>query len=169
MSNLPTTTAAEALQIDPEGLEVANAYLQDPNIANVADTLGVPRELVTQILDRREVKAYVNQVFQNTGFNNRFKLSELMDAIIAKKLRDMDEADTGSTKDITEILALKQKMLKDHMDHELAMAKLNSSNVKTQVNMQINDNSGGTKYSALIEKLMQQPSIEDARMGVLDV
>ena len=152
--NLPVQSPAEALQIDPESLEVANAYLQNPSFDKVAEDLGVSKDLVVSILDRREVKAYVNQVFMNTGFNNRFILSDLMDTIIRKKLADMDEADVGSTKDITEIIALKAKMMKDHMDHELAMAKLNANNVKTQVNMQINDNSGGSRYSALIEKLM---------------
>jgi hypothetical protein len=163
METLPTTTPAEALEISPESLEIANCYLQEQSIQKVADSLSVPLDLVTQTLDRREVKAYVNQVFGSLGFNNRFKLAEAMDAIIAKKFQEMDEADIGSTKDITEILALKHKMMTDHMAHELAMAKVNASSVRTQTNIQINDNAiGGTKYSALIEKLLSNGDVIDA-------
>jgi hypothetical protein len=163
LTTLPTTTPAEALEISPESLEIANCYLQSQSLSKVADDLGIPLEMVTATLDRREVKAYVNQVFQNTGFNNRFKMAGLLDAIIEKKLREMDEADIGSTKDITEILALKQKMMADHMAHELAMAKVNASSIKTQTNIQINDNAiGGTKYSALIEKLLSNGDVIDA-------
>lgn len=154
LQTLPTNTPAEALQISPEALEVANCYLQDQNISSVATALGIPAELVSEYLERREVRAYINQVFYNLGFNNRFRISDAMDAIISKKFREMDEADVGSTKDITEILAMKHKMLMEHMAHELAMAKLNASNIKTQTNIQINSQEGGSKYASLIERLM---------------
>jgi hypothetical protein len=153
-SSLPVNTPAEALDISPENLEVANQYLQTPSIATTAENLGVSPELITQILSRREVKAYVDSVFYNLGFNNRFQMSQAMDAIIQKKFAEMDEADVGSNKDITEILALKHKMMTDHMAHELAMAKVHASaGVKTQVNIQQN-NAGGSRYASLIEQLM---------------
>jgi hypothetical protein len=153
-NSLPGNTPAEALDISPESLEVANCYLQTPSIAAVADSLGIQPELVATILKRREVKAYVDSVFYNLGFNNRFQMSEAMDLIIQKKFKEMDEADVGSNKDITEILALKHKMIKDHMDHELAIEKIRASaGVKTQVNIQQN-NSGGSRYASLIEQLM---------------
>ena len=152
--NLPTTTPAEALNISPEGLEVANCYLQTPDITQVAEQLNITTNLVSEILSRREVKAYIDQVFYNTGFNNRFKLRNLMDAIIKKKLQDMDEAETGSTKDISELLALSHKMTMEHMDREIKLESLRAQNIKTQTNIQINDAAGGTKYSQLIEKLM---------------
>lgn len=152
--NLPTTTPAEALNISPEGLEVANCYLQTPDITQVSEQLNITTNLVSEILSRREVKAYIDQVFYNTGFNNRFKLRSLMDAIIKKKLQDMDEAETGSTKDISELLALSHKMTMEHMDREIKLESLRAQNIKTQTNIQINDAAGGTKYSQLIEKLM---------------
>ena len=60
MANLPTTTPAESLDISPEALEVANAYLQEPDIQKVAESLDIPAEIVTQLLGRREVKAYID-------------------------------------------------------------------------------------------------------------
>ena len=162
--NLPTTTAAETVDISPEALEVANCYLQTPNIAQVAESLDVSTELVTQILGKREVKAYVDHVFMNLGFNNKFKIGAAMDAIIERKFRDLDEADVGSNKDITELLALKHKMTLEHMAHELALEKLRYPNIKTQTtNVQINDNAGGSNYSSLLSRLIASET------GVIDV
>ena len=162
-TNLPTTTAAETVDISPEALEVANCYLQNPNIVQVAESLEISTELVTQILGKREVKAYIDHVFMNLGFNNKFKMSSAMDAIIERKFRDMDEAETGSTKDITELLALKHKMMIEHMAHELAIEKIRASSIRTQTNIQINDNAGGSNYSTLLAKLIASEN------GVVDV
>lgn len=160
MQTLPTTTPAEALNISPEGLEIANCYLQTPDISEVANQLDITTALVTEILARREVKAYIDQVFYNTGFNNRFKLRSLMDTIIKKKLQDMDEAEVGSTKDISELLALSHKMTMEHMDREIKLESLRAANIKTQTNIQINESTGGTKYTQLIEKLIAN-DVED--------
>ena len=160
IATLPTDTPAEALDISPENLEVSNQYLQTPSISATAENLGISPELVTQILARREVKAYIDSVFSNLGFNNRFQMASAMDAIIQKKFAEMDEAEVGSTRDITEILALKHKMMTDHMAHELAMEKVRASaGVKTQVNIQQN-NAGGSRYASLIEQLMA-PNVVD--------
>jgi hypothetical protein len=159
-SNLPTTSPAEALDISPEQLEVANCYLQDPSISNVAETLDVTPQYVAQMLEKREVKSYIDSVFYNLGYNNRFKLRGLMDAIIKKKLQDMDESETGSTKDISELLALSHKMTVEMMDREIKLETLRAANnIKTQTNIQINA-PGGSKYTSLIEKLMQQDIID---------
>ena len=54
---LPVTTPAETLDISPEALEVANAYLQCQDVKETAENLDITVELVTHILTRREVKA----------------------------------------------------------------------------------------------------------------
>lgn len=147
--NLP----AETLQIAPEALEVANCYLQLQDARRVADELDLPVTLVTEILARREVKAYVDHVFMDTGFNNRFEMRAAMDALIKKKFQEMHEADVGSTKDITELLALSHKMSMDLLDREIQLAKAQQSiQPQKQVNVQINDD--GTKYSSLISRLI---------------
>lgn len=154
--NLPVNTPAESIAISPEALQVANAYLQTPDIAKIAEDLEIPKETVSDILDRREVRSYINNVFFSLGFNNRFQMRDLMDTIIKKKLQELDESDTGSTKDIIEILALSHKMTMDALDKELQLEKIRSANqLKNQVNVQINDNAGGSKYSSLIEQLIK--------------
>jgi hypothetical protein len=147
--NLP----AETVQIAPEALEVANCYLQLQDARRVADELDLPVALVTEILARREVKSYIDHVFMDTGFNNKFEMRAAMDALIKKKFQEMHEADVGSTKDITELLALSHKMSMDLLDREIQLEKARQVNQpQKQVNVQINDD--GTKYSSLISRLI---------------
>jgi hypothetical protein len=149
--NLP----AETLQIAPESLEVANCYLQLQDARKVADELDLPVTLVTEILARREVKSYVDHVFMDTGFNNRFEMRAAMDALIKKKFQEMHEADVGSTKDITELLALSHKMSMDLLDREIQLAKAQqATGPQKQVNVQINEGLDGSKYSHLINRLI---------------
>jgi hypothetical protein len=146
---------AETLQIAPEALEVANCYLQLQDARRVADNLDLPVSLVTEILARREVKSYVDHVFMDTGFNNRFEMRAAMDALIKKKFQEMHEADVGSTKDITELLALSHKMSMDLLDREIQLAKAQQSSApQKQVNVQINEGLDGSKYSHLINRLI---------------
>jgi antitoxin component HigA of HigAB toxin-antitoxin module len=165
MSNLiPQTnrSPAELVEISPEALEVANCYLQLSDARKVADNLMVPVELVTNILARREVKAYINQVFFDTGFNNRAMMRSAMDAVLRKKFAEMEEADVGSNKDISELLALSHKMTMEMLDREIQLEKLraDSNGPKNQVNVQINEGGGdGTKYGALIAKLLGKDDV----------
>ena len=158
MSNLtPTHAPAEGLQISPEQLEIANCYLQLQDARAVASELELPVSIVTDILARSEVKHYINQVFFDVGFNNRFKMRSAMDALIKKKFQDMEESETGSSKDIAELLALSHKMSIELLDREIQLEKIRAergTGIKNQVNVQINDGGDGTKYGALIAKLM---------------
>lgn len=153
--SLPTVTPAETLDISPEALEIANAYLQSQDLVTVSTELNIPMEMVSQYLSRKEVKAYIDQVFFNLGFNNRFRMSDAMDTIIRKKFQELEESEMGSTKDIAELLALKHKMTMDELDRQIKLETLRQSNIKNQVNVQINEGfSDGTKYGDLIQKLM---------------
>lgn len=156
MTNLaPTAAPAEGLQISPEALDVANCYLQSQDARQVASELGIPLELVASILARREVKSYINQVFFDLGFNNRFKMRRAMDAVLQKKFQEMEAADVGSSKDIADLLALSHKMSLELLDREIQLEKAkHEAGLKSQVNVQINEGGDGTKYGALISKLL---------------
>lgn len=146
---------AEVLEISPEALEVANCYLQVQDLMQVSSTLDVTPEIVSQILNRREVRAYINSVFLELGFNNRFKIRNALDIIISKKFEEMDEAGIGSNKDIADLLLLSHKMTMEHLDKEIQLEKLRSSNLKSQVNVQINNNDSTTSnYGSLIERII---------------
>ena len=157
-TNLPTHHPAEGLQISPEALEVANSYLQLQNIVTVSQDLNIPVEQVVEVLERREAKAYLDNVFFDMGFNNRHKMREAMDAIIRQKFQELDEAGIGSNKDIIEILALSHKMSMEYMDKQIQLEKLRGSHFKNQVNVQINDQSGGSNYGNLLERIINAGS-----------
>lgn len=150
---LPSTTPAETLNISPEALEVANSYLQTQDIKRVADDLSMPTEIVSEVLSRREVRAYIDSVFMNIGFNNRFTMRKAMDAIIKKKFQELEESGMGSAKDIAELLALSHKMSMDELDRQIKLEQLRQTNIKNQTNIQIN--SAGNNYSTLIERLLK--------------
>ena len=154
--NLPNNTPSEVLDISPEALEIANCYLQNQNAADVSVLLSVPVVFVTQTLARKDVRAYIDQVFFDIGFNNRFKMRAAMDAIIKKKFQDLEEAQTGSSKDILDIMALSHKITMEQMNKQLEIDKIHASTIKSQVNVQINETglSDGTKYGKLIHELL---------------
>jgi predicted transcriptional regulator len=152
---LPVVSPAQYIAISPENLEVANMYLEQQSIVKVAEIMDIPSDMVSEILDKREVRAYIDNIFADVGYNNRFKIRSVMDAIIAKKLEDLDEADVGSDKDIADLLQMSHKMSMDYLDRQIQLEKLrNSGGPKSQVNVQLNE-FGGNKYNSLIEKLLE--------------
>ena len=77
-------------RISPEGLDIANAYLELGNIPAVSARLNVAEQDVSELLAKREVKAYIDQVFLDTGYRNRFKLGAALDDLIERKLEEAD-------------------------------------------------------------------------------
>lgn len=153
---LPIEAPGEAIKISPENLEVANTYLQTLDIVKTANDLGLEIDFVTDILANRDVRAYINAVFFDTGFNNRGRMRAAMDAVLRKKFQEMEESDTGSNKDIAELMALSHKMTMDQIAAEIKLEELKQKNseVKSQTNIQIND-AGGGNYKSLVERLIE--------------
>lgn len=151
LTNIP----AEAIDISPEGLEVANTYLRLGDLDKTASELSIQPELVSKYLEKREIRAYIDNVYMHTGFNNRFTMRAAMDAILAKKFQELDEAGVGSNKDIAELLELSHKMTMAELDKMIQLKKLESSNIKNQVNVQINEGiSDGTRYGNLLQSIL---------------
>lgn len=146
------------LSIEPEYMEVANLYLQLQNKQLVAEQLGLTPQWVHQILETPQVRRYCDAVFLELGFNNRFKLREVMDQIIELKLEELDQAQLGSNKDIADLLLQSHKMTMDLLDREIKLKQLElelerEQQPKNQVNVQINDAVGGN-YAQLLQKLL---------------
>lgn len=110
---------------------------------------------VADYLARREVKQYIDHVFMDTGYNNRFLMRRAMDALIKRKFQELEESDTGSSKDIADLLAQSHKMSMDLLDREIQLAKLQQGGAgpQKQVNVQINE-LGDSKYSQLVQRLV---------------
>jgi hypothetical protein len=78
-----------------------------------------------------------------------------MDALIKKKFQELDESDTGSSKDIAELLQMSHKMSMDLLDRELQLEKIRAGVAPgKQVNVQINEGLDGSKYSQLVQRLI---------------
>jgi len=156
---MSTHLPAETVRISPEALEIANCYLQLQDAKKVAYELDLDQELVVTTLARREVRGYIDQVFFDTGYNNKFLMRRAMDALIQQKFQELEESGVGSSKDIAELLSLSHKMSMDLLDREIQLEKLRSTGgPQKQVNVQINE-SDGSKYGQLIHKLISGDGI----------
>jgi hypothetical protein len=152
---MTTHLPAETVRISPEALEVANAYLQLNDARAVAQELDLDPEVVTNLLAKREVKSYIDSVFFDSGYNNRFLMRKAMDALIKQKFSELEESQTGSTKDIAELLQMSHKMSMDLLDREIQLEKARvATGPQKQVNVQINEGLDGSKYSQLVQRLI---------------
>lgn len=146
-------------RISPEGLEIANAYLELGSIPAVSVRLKISEGKISEFLAKREVKQYVDQVYLDSGYRNRFKLAEVLDTIIDKKLDEADESEVYSTKDLADLVALSHKIRMDEMKAQTELEKARAANIKNQTNVQINSGEmpfGQGNYGELMKKLLQE-------------
>ena len=148
----------EEAHISPEGLEIANTYLKTTSVKDTASALALPEDQVSRYLNQREVKKYIDTVFLDVGYRNRFRLADTLDDIIEKKLEELDEAELTSNKDIADLLQMAHKMRMDEIKAQTDMAKAEQATIKNQTNVQINDNSnfGEGNYGELMKKLLKE-------------
>ena len=146
-----------ATKMSPEGLEIANSYLEHGSIPAVASKLRVSQNEVSEILNKREIKQYIDTVFLDTGYRNRFKLSETLDMLIEKKLEESEETQIYTNKDMADLIQMAHKMRMDEIKAQTEMEKAKAQTVKTQVNIQDNSGTpfGQGNYGELIKKLMK--------------
>ena len=146
-----------ATKMSPEGLEIANSYLEHGSIPAVASKLRVSQNEVSEVLNKREIKQYIDTVFLDTGYRNRFKLSETLDMLIEKKLEESEETQIYTNKDMADLIQMAHKMRMDEIKAQTEMEKAKAQTVKTQVNIQDNSGTpfGQGNYGELIKKLMK--------------
>lgn len=143
----------ESYKMSPEALTIANCYLMTNDIQGTANKLGIARELVTTMLNKREVKKYIDTIFLEEGYFNRGKIATAMTNIIEKKLEELEEAEMSSTKDIADLLQMAHKMRMDEMRQMQAEEKATTV-IKNQTNTQNNFNSEmGENYNSLLSQL----------------
>jgi len=152
----PQSTPSEVVQLQPEQLTIANSYLQCGSVEKTAAELDLPTDIVAQTLQLAHVRAYTTQLFMETGFANRHVIRRAMDAVIRQKLQELEDSQTGSNKDIADLLQLSHKMSMDLLDRELQLAKLqqqvSDAQIRNQTNIQINGTD--TQYAKLIQQLL---------------
>ena len=148
--------AKELTTISPEGMEIANSYLQFGNIRAVSDELRVSEEKVAELLNKREVKKYIDTVYLDLGYRNRNNIGKLLDEMIESKLEEAQESGVYSDKDLADLLTMAHKMRMDEIKAQADLEKAQASNIRTQNNVQINSEVpfGQGNYGKLMEKLL---------------
>ena len=144
----------ELTTISPEGLEIANSYLQYGNIRGVCEYLQVSEQQVVDVLNKREVKKYT--VYLDMGYRNKNNIGALLDEMIASKLEEAQESGVYSSKDLADLLQMAHKMRIDEIKAQADLLKAEGSNIKNQTNVQINESVpfGQGNYGKLMEKLL---------------
>lgn len=141
----------EITRISPEGLAVIEGYLANgQDILRTAAAMDLPIDEVSRLLNKKESAAYLDRIYQESGFRNRARMGELMDEIINAKLEEMADTGQGSSKDIIEILQIAHSMKIKEIEMQIKLASIENKQPAIQINQQIN---GGTNYNSLLEKL----------------
>jgi len=150
----------EVTTISPEGLEVANCYLQFGNIRAVCEYMGVAENQVVEVLNKREVKKYIDTVYLDMGYRNKNNIASVLDEMIQSKLEEAQETGVYSSKDLADLLQMAHKMRMDEIKAQADLLKAESTNIRNQTNVQINDAGlpfGQGNYGKLMEKLLNGP------------
>ena len=144
-------------RISPESIEIANAYLEKGDISSVSEDLNVPKDIVADYLNKREVKKYIDSVYLDAGYRNRFKLASVLDDLIDRKLEEAEETEMYSAKDIADLLQMAHKMRMDEIKAQTESEKVSGGVIKTPTNVMINSEVpfGQGNYGALMEKLLK--------------
>ena len=149
--------AKELTTISPEGLEVANSYLTFGNIRAVVEQLGVAENKVVELLNKREVKKYIDTVYLDMGYRNKNNIASLLDEKIRSKLEEAKESGLYSNKDLADLLQMAHKMRMDEIKAQAELQKAEATSVKSQTNIQVNEGVpfGQGNYGKLMEKLLK--------------
>lgn len=141
------TNPEEKYKLSPEALEFTEVYLQNFDLASTAETLGISKQEASTYLGKREVKRFIDTVFMEQGYLNRFKLVGLLETIIESKLEEAVESGIYTGKDLLEVIKLLSDIRKDEMK-----SNREEAGPKVQVNTQ---NNYGDNLSSLIDKLVK--------------
>ena len=147
----------EISTISPEGLEIANCYLQFGNIRAVTEYMGVSEDKVVALLNKREVKKYIDTVYLDLGYRNKNNIGSLLDEMIQSKLEEAQVTGVYSSKDLADLLQMAHKMRMDEIKAQAELLKAESAQIKNQTNVQINESLpfGQGNYGKLMEKLLK--------------
>ena len=96
----------EIATISPEALEFTNTYLTTLDLEITAQELGISLEQASNYIEKAEVKKFINTVFLEQGYMNKFKITSLLEKIIVSKLEEAEETGIYSNKDLMEIVKL---------------------------------------------------------------
>lgn len=131
--------------IQPEGLEIAEAYLTfGGDSKRVSTELSIPIAEVDAQLKKGEVRSYINRQFNETGFRNKHRIFGVMDQLLNMKLEEIQETEVGTSVDIVDLIKVMHKMKMDEMKMEVDLEKAKAAaGPAKQTNVQINNGMAG--------------------------
>lgn len=150
MNNLP----AERMQ--PEAMEVVEAYLRnDRDVNRAAEDLNTTPTVISDLINRREVRSYLDHLFMESGYRNREKFFDILDNVLEAKMEELDEAQMSSSMDIMDIMKIYHSMKIKELELSIKLQELQQGgkgqNAKTINNLQINNSSG---YDNLLSRII---------------
>ena len=111
------TTAVEAVNdsletppLDPVFLSIANHYLGGKDVAEMSQEYALPEDRITAVLEKKEVRSYIDSVYTTQGYLNRVKRMNLINQVIEQKMQDALETGVFSKKDLLDWLKLLNDM-----------------------------------------------------------
>ena len=90
----------EAPALDPVVLALANDYLSGKGVDEIASEYGITEDRVTAVIEKKEVKNYIDSVFATQGYLNRIKRINLINQVIDQKIQEAVETGIYSKKDL---------------------------------------------------------------------
>ena len=94
------TKTLDAPPLDPVVLALANDYLSGKSVTDIAEEYAITQDRVTSVIEKKEVKAYIDSVFATQGYLNRIKRMNLINQVIDQKLQEAVETGIYSKKDL---------------------------------------------------------------------
>ena len=149
MNNLP------AERIQPEAMEVVEAYLRnDRDVNRTAEDLNTTPTVISDLINKREVRSYLDHLFMESGYRNREKFFDILDNVLEAKMEELDEAQMSSSMDIMDILKIYHGMKIKELELSIKLQELQQSKGQaagTINNVQINNSSG---YDNLLSRII---------------
>ena len=123
-------------KVAPENIEVANLYLETQSIERTAALLHMTPEEVSRKLEAPDSRRYLDQIYLDTGYRNRFKIAEVLDKLIDIKIQEGEETGFYTKADLLDLLKFANELTKK----------------PGNTNIQVNNDFGGN-YTALLNQL----------------
>ena len=130
------------LKIIPENLLVAETYLKTQSMEETASILDLTLKEVQEVLEKNDVKRFIDNVYLDAGYRNKSKLAQVLDDMIDNKI---SENGHHSDKDLLDLIKFA---------HQLRTDEEKKAVPSSQTNVQINEFGQGN-YGELMKRLLK--------------
>lgn len=135
---------SDEFKLAPELLEFTDVYLSTLDLRESCRQLGIPEEQGAEYLKKKEVKRFIDTVFEEQGYTNRFKIKDILEKAVLSKLEEAEETGIYTKYDLLDILKMLDGLRKDSV-------KESSTTPNKQTNVQVN--SYGSNLGDLLSKI----------------